>query len=215
MLMKSWLPRVACSAVLLLLLAAPATNASAQNVLANPGFESGLTGWTPFGNAYAEASNPPQFVPLSGTGLASMFGNFSGGFNVTGIFQEFACSPGDQWQISSNARFWSGDPMIGSQAAGGNWVVQKMAFFDASNAEIGGAESIILDGSYTADVWHPAAPVVGVAPAGTVKVQALILYLQPAFDGGAAHVDDVEFVNVTSVPVEETTWGHVKSLYAQ
>ena len=129
MLLKSWLLRVSCTAMLLFALVGMSTSASAQNVLVNPSFESGLTGWTAFANVYPEVSNPPQFVPLTGNGLVSMFGNWWGSFNVSGIFQEFPCSAGDQWRISSNARFWSGDPMIGSQAAGGNWVVQKVAFF--------------------------------------------------------------------------------------
>ncbi len=213
--MKSWLPRFACILTVLVLAIAPVATASAQNLLANPGFESGLTGWTPFGNVYAEAANPPQFVPLNGNGLVSMFGNFSGGFNVSGIFQEFPCTPGEEYEISSSARFWSGDPMTGSQAAGGNWMVQKIAFFDAANAEIAGFDSIILDGSFTADVWHTAAPVSGMAPAGTVKVQALILYLQPNFDGGAGHVDDVSFIKKQSVPTQEETWGGIKALYAR
>ncbi len=187
--------------------------AGAQNLLANPGFESGLMDWIPFGNAFGETANPPQFVPLSGTGLASMFGNFSGGFNVTGIFQEFATAPGETWEMSSNARHFSGDAMVGAGAPDANWVVQKMAFFDAGNNEIGGAESTILSGTFATDTWHASGTISGVAPAGTVKVQALILYLQPAFDGGAAHIDDVYFGRAEPVKTEASTWGKVKALY--
>jgi hypothetical protein len=147
-----------------------------------------------------------------------MFGTFTGGFNVSGVFQEFVSVPGDIWQMSSSARHWSGDPMIGIGAGSctpnctDNWVVQKIAFFDAGNTEIGAAESVILDGTFATDTWHDAAPIVGIAPAGTVKVQALILYLQPLFDGGAAHIDDVDF-RMGNVPVEPSTWGKVKALY--
>jgi hypothetical protein len=187
--------------------------AGAQNLLANPGFETGLTGWFGFGNQYGETANPPQFVPLTGSGLASMFGNWTGGFNVSGIFQEFPTAAGETWEMSSNARHWSGDAIPGVGAPDNNWVVQKMAWFDASNAEIGGVESTILNGTYATDTWFASGTISGTAPAGTVKVQALILYLQPSFDGGAAHIDDVYFGRVAPVKTEPSTWGKVKALY--
>jgi hypothetical protein len=189
-----------------------ATGAFAQNVLVNPSFESGLSGWGAFGNAYGETANPPQFVPRTGNGVVSMFGNWWGVFNVSGIFQEFPTTEGETWQLSASARHWSSDGM-NADGVDDNWVVQKIAFFDAGGAEIGGFESRILDGTFAMDVWHDAAPVTGVAPAGTVKVQALILYLQPLWDGGAAHIDDVSLVHVVPVKVQPTTWGSVKALY--
>ncbi len=165
------------------------------NLFVNPGFESGLSGWIAFGNAFAEAANPPQFVPYEGNGLVSMFGNFSGGFNVTGIFQEFPAAPGEVFSMSSRSRHFSGDPMVGGGAAGGaNWVVQKLAFKDAADVEIGSVESTILDGTFATDVWHDNAAIAGAGPAGTVQVEAFILYLQPQFDGGAAHVDNLVLI---------------------
>lgn len=177
-----------------LILACGASAALAGNLLTNPGFEDGLNGWNAFGNAYPETNNPPQFEAYEGEGLVSMFGNFSGGFNVTGIFQEFPAAAGQAWTMDAYSRHWSGDAMIGSGAPDSNWVVMKIAFFDAGNAEIGAAERTILDGTFATDVWHDNDPVTGIAPAGTVKVQSFILYLQPLFDGGAAHIDNVSLV---------------------
>ncbi len=174
-----------------------ASVAMGQNLLNNPGFENGLSGWFAFGNAYPETNNPPQFEAYEGQGLVSMFGNWSGGFNVTGIFQEFAAAAGEAWTMDAYSRHWSGDAMFGNGAPDSNWVVMKLAFFDAGNAEIGFAEGTILDGTFATDVWHDNAPVTGIAPAGTVKVQSFILYLQPLFDGGAAHIDNV---SLTVVP---------------
>lgn len=214
-----------CAASVGVLLMATGPAASA-NVLANPGFESpvaapeyyGAGGWVAFGNAFTTAANP-CLVPNSGAQLLKMFGNFSGGFNVTGIFQAFATTPGEQWSLSSHSRFCSDDPMIGNHVSGGtgNWVVQKIAFFDAADAEIGfaAAESVILDGSFAVNTWHNNAPIVGTAPAGAVLVRAFLLYLQNEnnFDGGAAQIDDVDFSVVTPIPVESTTWSSLKSLY--
>lgn len=181
--------------------------ASGQNLLTNPGFESGLAGWVAFGNAFGEAANPPQFEPNSGNGLVSMFGNFSGGFNVTGVFQEFPANPNEVFEMNAVSRHWSGDPILGIGAANptaDNWVVMKIAFFDVTNTEIAGFETTILDGTFATDVQHTFAPVQGTAPAGTVKVQALLLYLQPAFAGGAGHVDDCEFTKISEWQVNQT-----------
>lgn len=186
-----------CVAVFLAAGLAALPRAASANVLANPGFESGLTGWFPFGNAFAEASNPPAIVPHSGNGVAKMFGNFSGGFNVTGLFQEFATTPGTAWTMSCFSRHFSGDAMVGGGAPNSNWAVMKLAFFDASNVEIGSAavERTILNGTFPTDTWINNAPITGNAPVGAVKVQAFLLYLQPQFDGGAAQFDDVDLVS--------------------
>jgi hypothetical protein len=208
--MNLW-QRVALVAVL----AVSVATAASANMLANPGFESGLAGWIPFGNVYWQTSSPPQFVPYEGNGLVSMFGNWSGPWNVSGFFQEFPTMAGDQWTMSCKSRFWSGDPMVGPGAPFNNWVVQKLAFFDASNAEIFAVESTVLDGTFLPDTWYDNAPIAGMAPAGTVKVQALVLFIQPAQDGGAAHIDYVDLTKQGAVPTESTTWGNIKSLYGE
>ncbi|HSG28519.1 MAG TPA: hypothetical protein VLA34_08575 [Candidatus Krumholzibacterium sp.] len=207
-------------AMMILLMAV--SGASAQNMLVNPGFEDGATGgvpptvgWSAFGNAYQEATSTVdyRFVPNSGNNLCSMYGNFWGSFNVTGVFQEFPAIEGQEFKISSYTRHWGGDAMIGSQATGGNWVVQKIAFFNAGGTEIGAAEAIILDGSFAQDVWHYSGETHGIAPVGTATVQALILYLQPLWDGGACNIDDVSFELVEgAVATEEATWGAIKDL---
>ena len=188
------------SAALAAALLAPSS--TAQNLLANPSFESGLTGWIPFGNVFPQTASPPQFEPHSGNGLVSMFGNFSGDFNVSGIFQEFPALPGDDFFMDAYSRHWSGDALTGTGAADFNWVVMKIAFFDGFGSEITSAasEATILDGTFATDQWFDHAPIAATAPAGVATVQALILFLQPAFDGGAAHIDDVFFGPGTPVP---------------
>ena len=211
------LKRVITYIIALLMVTAVSVSAQAQNILANPGFEEGAAGggarpynWNWFGNAYQEGTYDP-FYPHTGSQLCSMYGNFSGSFNVSGIFQEYTCSEGDSYEMACWARYSSNDPMIGSQAEGGNWMVQKIAFFDAGNNEIGAVESIILDGSFAADTWHYSGGITGTAPANTVKVQALVLYLQPSYDGGAGHVDDVAFGPAGTVDTENASWGEIKS----
>lgn len=187
-------------AVLLVAAVAPAQT----NLLTDPGMESGTwTGWTPFGNSYVEPANPPAVVPNSGGFCGKMFGNWSGGFNVSGVFQSFPAAPGEVFEIDCYSRHYSGDALIGGGAPTSNWAVMKIAFFDAGGGEIAGAEATIIDGTFATDVWHDNAPVQGTAPAGTVSVQCLILYLQPMFDGGALYFDDVEFRKVFSLDVSQ------------
>ena len=184
------------------------------NLLTNTGFESGVPGpgagpgWNSFGNVYTESANLPCIVPLTGNQICKMFGNWSGGFNVSGIFQESGTVPGQKWILSSHSRHCADDAMFGNHIYGGdgNWVIQKLAFFDAYNNELYGAdvESTILDGTFPVDTWFTNAPIVGTTPPGAVKVQAFIMYLQPLSDWGAVQIDDVslqtEYPNWTSDP---------------
>lgn len=182
---------IAASVALAVALVMPiAAQGDGVNLLENPGFEDGLDGWQTFGNVFAESSNPPMFEPFEGDGLVSTFGNFSGGFNVSGLFQEFAAAPGSEWTLDVYSRHFSGDSLIGNGPDASNWVVQKLAFKNAADEEIGAAESIILTGASPTDTWIDNDAIVGIAPDGTVQVEALFLYLQPAFDGGAAHLDN-------------------------
>lgn len=209
---------IACATLLVL---ASAGAVTAQNILENPGMEDGPTGWgvqgwEAFGNVYTEAYNGWPFVPYEGNQLMSFFGTWCGAWCVSGIFQEFPTAEGVEWTFSCKSRHNDGDPMIGSKADGGNFVVQKLAFFDASHAEMSdySVEADILDGSWATEVWHDNAPITAVSPPGAMTVQALILYIQPASDGGAAQIDNAELlVSDMTVPVQDMTFGHVKALY--
>jgi hypothetical protein len=214
---RDFLRVAACAGICLLVTAAAA---SAQNLLANPSFEDGAVGygapgWITFGNGYTETWND-CIQPFAGDKLMKMFGTFSP-FGVSGIFQEFPAAPGEQWTLSSHSRHCAGDPMLGDHVNGGNgnWVVQKLAFFDAAHTEIAPAavESIILDGSFAVDTWFTNAPIVGVAPEGCAFVQAFVLYLQPGYDGGAAQIDDVALTMTGPIPDNQSSWGAIKSLY--
>jgi len=201
---------IMCACLLLL------ATAAAANMLANPGFEDapGLPGWQVFGNAYAETripAEPGNIEPYEGDWLCKMFGNFwcENCFNVTGVFQEFDTCEGDEWQFSVKSRHTGYDPMQSP-----NWMVQKIAFFDGGGGEIGGFEAIILDATMPIDTWFDNAPTIGIAPAGAVKMQALILFLQPSLEGGAGQVDNAELIYVGGPSAnEQSTWGQIKSLY--
>jgi len=175
--------------------------AAAQNLLANPGFESGgLTGWSSFGpNISAEFSNPPSVVPHTGSALCKMFGQFTGTFNVSGIFQSFPALPGQTYTMDCWSRHWSGDPLTGLGLPNDNWTIMKIAFFDVTHSEVGNAEAVILDGNFVTDVWTDNTPITAMAPPNTASVEALILFLQPGTAGGSLQVDDVELFGPPSM----------------
>lgn len=183
-----------CGSIVAAALAVSSASAG-SNLLSNPSFEAGapgfgVTGWITFGNVFTEA-----VTPLSGSQVGKMFGGFSGGFNVGGMFQEFPAAPGSEWALDVWTRHNTGDSLSGV-AGSGNWVVQKIVFKDAADVEIGAAESVVLDGTFPVDVWNDNAAVLGTAPANTVQVEAFVLFLQPAFDGGAALIDDAYFAQI-------------------
>jgi len=168
------------------------TSAASANLLANPGFDDNggsFDGWSKFGNSFVETISP-----LSGTSHAKMFGNFTGGFNVTGVFQPFSAAPGDVFGLDGFSRHNSDDSIAGT----GNTLVMKIAFFDAPTGgnEIGGNERTILDASSPQDVWLNNQEVFATAPAGTQRAEALFLFLQPGTEGGSAFVDDASFRQV-------------------
>lgn len=212
---KRYCAKVALFAVMILLMVT--VTASAQNLIVNPSFETGPTGgypasWLAYGNAAVERNSAPQYVAYDGSRLVAMFGNDSGPYNVSGIYQEFSSVEGDEWSLNAVTRHWSGDPMIGN-AGTGNYVVQRITFKDATDAELASAEAVILDGTAAMDTWLVNTPMTAIAPAGTAQVEAMILYVQADSDGGEAHIDLVEFLYMGVVAVEESSWGIIKSLY--
>ena len=212
---KRYCAQVTLYVVMILLITA--VTASAQNLMVNPSFETGPTGgypssWLGYGNAAVERNSSPQYVAYDGSRLVAMFGNDSGPYNVSGVYQEFSSTEGDEWSLNAVTRHWSGDPMTGD-ASTGNYVVQRITFKDATDAELASTEAIILDGTAATDTWHVNTPITAIAPAGTAQVEAMVVYVQADSDGGEAHIDLVEFLYLGVVAVEESTWGVIKSLY--
>ena len=146
------------------------------------------------GNVFAEATNPAAGIePHTGSSLCKVFGQFIGGSNTTGLFQSFPATPGETFTMDCWTRHWAFDPITGAGGPNDNFATMKMAFFDASNMEIGSAERTVLDGTFPTNTWVDNPPVAGTAPPGTVTVQALLLFIQPGVGTGAAQFDDVEF----------------------
>jgi hypothetical protein len=176
--------------------------APSLNVLVNPSFDAGLTGWTTFANVYADFRNFARRTPNAGAKMYGPFPTPPATEPVTsGMYQKFHAKPGNEWHLS----VWSmttceEDPITGDNA---NYCTAKIVFKDSGSNEVGFAETLIADNTSPLGTWtfHT---VSGVAPAGTDSVFAYLLFIQPPDrDDGAAFVDDVVLYEVplpTGVP---------------
>jgi hypothetical protein len=182
--------------------------ASAQNVLANPGFETnavlnaapvpGATGWSVFGNASTASAN---LDPVHG-GIGSLRLAGGGNFSVPGGFQAFPASAGQVWDfqgfmltnnaLPANATFgllkivWGNGTMDLPPAA--------ITFGTAAPAANPGIESApTLNSTSALGAWQ-FTRAQGVAPAGTTTVTFFALFVDQS--AGTGYFDDLVATNV-------------------
>jgi hypothetical protein len=177
----------------------------------------GATGWTVFENVLTNATDGPNFGPVShdagGTQSLKMYGPFYPG-GASGAFQNMPGTAGTTYQLDAWVMNWAGDPF-------GNLGILQLNFLDSGgNALAGGVEvtvnpfgtadvdlSVIQDGADISD-WT-ALSLSAIAPAGTVAVQAFLLHIQtgdPCCSGGSLFWDDVSLTEVPAVPVPAAVW---------
>jgi hypothetical protein len=166
------------------------------NVLANPSFDTNLSGWTTFGNVYYDGRSFARRTP---TGGCKMYGTFTPDSD-SGMFQQFPATAGSIWKLSVHAMTTCVEsPLTGTNE---NFVLARILFKDAAGGELGGADSIVLDNTAPLGTWTQHT-VYGEAPAGTDSVAAYFLFVSPALEGGAAWIDDALFYNISAVGVTE------------
>lgn len=174
---------------------------AAVNLLVNPGFEANggsYTGWNTFGSGVQLSAASGDFIVHAGNEASKIYGEFTGcpipSFHVGGYFQSFTPTAGRDCEFSGFSYVSAADPIPGTQTCQKNRCIAKIAFFNAAvgGTEISSNEIVIGDGNSILDQWVPftvSAPV----PTGALRVEALILFLQPACDPGAVYVDDLIF----------------------
>jgi hypothetical protein len=176
------------------------------NVLANPSFDTDLSGWTTFGNVFYEEGSPlaiPSRASLrrTPTGAAKLFGTFVDG-NDSGMFQKFDTEPGTEWRLSVYALNTCFEDAI--RGTNENVALARIVFRDNGGADIGGADVIIGDNSSPLGTWTRY-EVSATAPALTDSVDAFILFTQGVFlEDGAIFVDDVEFTDDVVTGIDDT-----------
>lgn len=164
-----------------------ALSAVASADLLNGSFENGngalADNWANFGNTFREPLNA-----RTGNHSMKMFGQFSGGTSVSGVFQDFAITAGQSASASVYGLNWSSDAMSGD-----NFALLKLIYRDAGNNDLVSQESGRITASTTADQYQHLTAALGAAPAGTTHGSVFLLFIQPdttPFAGGAAWFDD-------------------------
>ncbi len=178
------------------------------NLLADPSFElfsgpgpNGTGGWTLFNNAFYETT---EVAPQDGFTTVKVYGPFTGGPNASGMFQNVAALPGDEFSASIFAHSPSGDSILGNQ----NYTNVTLQFVNAGGSVIGSVnfspgtnqrDTPIFDGrdpNMIQNEWVNYA-VDAVAPAGTAYVRFNAFFIQLANQGGAVFFDSPSLVKLT------------------
>ncbi len=158
------------------------TPTAPTNLLANPSFSSGLTGWTAFANVVADSRVFGYRTPIRG---AKLYGPFTTPGDVSGMYQSFAAVPGWLWTLSGYAlTTCEEDPIDGTND---NYATFKIVFLNSSAVEIGSNEVTVVDNAAPLGTWTNYT-VSAVSPAGTASVRAYVLFVQPTNMNGAAWV---------------------------
>lgn len=171
-----------------------------QNLLSDPGFESGtpvgsgVGGWSTF-NGAAFSQNYAR------SGTWSMLDNGPSVYTVPGSYEKLAATPGLSFTLS-------GFGFTPSAISGTGDGFLQISFFDSSGNDLGTvqtggsgalASSVHIDSSSTPGTWIPMS-VTATAPANTAFVQPFTLVLDPT--PTAVYFDDLTF---TQVP-EPSIW---------
>ncbi|HLO42398.1 MAG TPA: glycoside hydrolase family 16 protein [Phycisphaerales bacterium] len=152
--------------------------------LNNPSFEAtpALANWGKWGNAFTQGG-----VAYSGTQSAKLYGNFSGGPNTSGIYQDIPAVAGQRVRAFSNWYNWSSDFMRGA-----NTCDMKIEWRGAGDTLIS-TQTIQTLTATSPQNTHMPFELRGTAPAGTTKARLVFTFNQPANASGAAFIDTVEF----------------------
>ena len=196
--------------------ASPNATVCGGNVLANPGFENGgLLNWTTYGNTIGntQVGSSNNLPVRSGSNVFKVYGQFAGGENYSGVYQDTASAPGKIY--TGNA--WAYTPG-GDKIAIGNTAWVEVSFRDAAANILSLYRTALITNSTPANDWVALAvtnqinpttfAVMGstnklAAPAGTSFVRYQVVFRQPALGNGAVLFDDLTLALpiVTNIPL--------------
>lgn len=187
--------------LLLIALATPLT-ARAQCLLANPSFElagsSGavFAGWNQFGSVGSSG------LPTHGAVTARVSGPNTGGWDVSGYWQQFDATPGSQWTTSVTVRHASVNPLTGQCRA-----LVNIEWRNASGGLISYESYTAADASTPRDETRLVTFTSPPAPAGTASTRLLLGVIQSPTDPMPdVYYDQATFESLGPPTLESIQW---------
>lgn len=196
----AWYGLVAGIAVAMLPLVQPAIAADCQ--LINPSFELAAPGqlfahWNTFGTTLALGS-----LTAHGQRAAAIVGANSGGFQLSGVWQQLDASAGDVWRVQAYAGHLTAQPLTG--AAEG---IINVEWRNSAGDLISFETLTAITAASPTGVLQRYELTTGPAPAGTVTTRVVLGFLQtPQQEGGAAIFDQVVFENLSGTRLDDVQW---------
>ncbi len=206
---------IACGCTLLLALAAG--GAHAQNLLTNPGFESGLTGWTQLGD-----------MPVidGGTGCVTSYEGshylwlaYKSGLGMSNAYsllrQTVPFTAGHTATLTARAMHCSTFPLTGTAQGIGQVITCDFTFLNAAGAVVNPTTVIgngYIDGTTPTNVWQMIS-FSAVAPTGATQCRVRVMYSTVNWAQGGGLVDGLLLQDEQAVEATPTAWGQLKALY--
>ncbi|MBX3389731.1 MAG: family 16 glycosylhydrolase [Phycisphaeraceae bacterium] len=159
-----------------------------QPAYVNPGFESRgpnnttLFGWTGFGNRFYDGA-----LGYAGASSVKLFGNFSGSYNTSGVYQEVNVTPGKWYKVSGQWYTPSND-----RIAGANTTSLILEWYTAGGALISTNSNPAIDATTPVNQWFKS-QTQGFAPPNAAKVRFVVSFQQPAMAAGSSRTDEIDF----------------------
>lgn len=191
-----------------------------DNLLTNPSFENGLTGWNSFNNVSVEdTTGDANLDAFEGNNVLKTFGPFSGSSDASGAFQDVPAQPGQEFEaviraINDTDANGGLDSMTGTNNFGelaiefldanGDLLPSLLgdAFFgenERSTSVIDGRSPNIIEDQYLT------ARVNAIAPAGTSFVRINLPYVQVVDDNGGPDSGALYWDSAELFLIEEDT----------
>jgi hypothetical protein len=173
--------------------------------LSNPGFEDALTDWVVFpigATTYAYAADgegiygsTELFSTHGGMGAMKMYGAYSGGENITSVYQQLENVPAGSTVTFNGWGYTHADDHV----AGTTQAYLTVKYFDAGFGFLAQTQSALIDASTPGSTWTELTST-STVPAGTTYVQAVAEFAQcigagaagsGCYDPGSAYFDDL------------------------
>jgi beta-glucanase (GH16 family) len=156
-----------------------------------------LAGWSMFGNRPTTNNVSIHDEAAQGDASLKLYGQFTGGTNRSGVSQGISVSPGDEVRADVSRFIRSQDTISGTN----NTVQMLIEFYNDfggkpdTSAMLLRQSLTIASGSSPNNVWNDF-ELTATAPANAVEARLSLIFTQPNNQGGAVHLDNVNFINI-------------------